>query len=557
MYVYRNKLYCTTLTFFEGKYKGRSLELSNQPTMNEVPLEPRRRKQSSFRQPKATWAVAFACIVAFMGLGLVDPILTSIAKDLHATASQVELLFTSYMLITAVMMLITGAVSSRIGPKKTLLFGLFIIVIFAMLAGFSNTVNQIIWFRGGWGLGNALFIATALAVIVSVTIGGTATAVIIYEASIGLGLSVGPLLGGWLGGISWRGPFYGVSILMAIGFFAILFLLPTLPKPKRKSSILDPLRALRFPGLLSMAFTAFFYNYGFYTLFAFTPFILNMSARNLGYVFFGWGIAFAIFSVFVAPRVEKRFNLRRIMYLMLFLIALDLLVLGLTVAAGTPTVSVLGMNWSAQVIIVAAVIIAGIFMGINGTLVTTAVMEVAPVERSVASAAYSFVRFFGGAIAPYMSGKLAEWYNPSVSFYVGSIVTAVAIIALLCGRKYVGADHHEVHAKNEKTVMNNQVAVSLATVAHAEPLKPQPEVRNPVKNADFDFRKAILEIKQGTLHPKNNRVNEGNKMNDQEYRQALLTLMQSGKAAEVEEPMDDQVFRESLRKFRQKSNELL
>lgn len=531
--------------------------MSNQPTMNEVPMEPRRRKKSSFRQPKATWAVAFACIVAFMGLGLVDPILTSIAKDLHATASQVELLFTSYMLITAVMMLITGAVSSRIGPKKTLLFGLFIIVIFAMLAGFSNTVNQIIWFRGGWGLGNALFIATALAVIVSVTIGGTATAVIIYEASIGLGLSVGPLLGGWLGGISWRGPFYGVSALMAIGFFAILFLLPSLPKPKRKSSILDPIRALRFPGLLSMAFTAFFYNYGFYTLFAFTPFVLNMSARNLGYVFFGWGIAFAIFSVFIAPRVEKRFNLRRIMYLMLFLIALDLLVLGLTVAAGTPTISVLGMNWSAQVIIVAAVIIAGIFMGINGTLVTTAVMEVAPVERSVASAAYSFVRFLGGAIAPYMSGKLAEWYNPSVSFYVGSIVTAVAIIALLCGRKYVGADHHEVHAKNEKTISNDQVAVSLATVAHAEPIKPQPEVRNPAKNADFDFRKAILEIKQGTLLPKNNRVNEGKKMNDQEYRQALRMLMQSDQVTDVEEPMDDQVFRESLRKFRQKSDELV
>ncbi|WP_369690709.1 hypothetical protein [Neobacillus fumarioli] len=41
-----------------------------------------------------------------------------------------ELLFTSYMLVTAVMMLITGAVSSRIGPKKALLGGLFIIVVF-------------------------------------------------------------------------------------------------------------------------------------------------------------------------------------------------------------------------------------------------------------------------------------------------------------------------------------------------------------------------------------------------------------------------------------------
>jgi hypothetical protein len=28
---------------------------------------------SPFRQPKGVWAVAFACVVSFMGIGLVDP----------------------------------------------------------------------------------------------------------------------------------------------------------------------------------------------------------------------------------------------------------------------------------------------------------------------------------------------------------------------------------------------------------------------------------------------------------------------------------------------------
>ncbi len=59
-----------------------------------------------------------------MGIGLVDPILPSIAKGLHASNSQVSLLFTSYFLITAVAMLVTGFVSSRIGGRKTLLAGL-------------------------------------------------------------------------------------------------------------------------------------------------------------------------------------------------------------------------------------------------------------------------------------------------------------------------------------------------------------------------------------------------------------------------------------------------
>ncbi len=83
------------------------------------------------RQPKSVWAVAFACVIAFMGIGLVDPILPAISSDLHASPSQVELLFTSYMLVTGVAMLVTGFVSSRIGPKRTLLAGLALIVTFS------------------------------------------------------------------------------------------------------------------------------------------------------------------------------------------------------------------------------------------------------------------------------------------------------------------------------------------------------------------------------------------------------------------------------------------
>ena len=51
-------------------------------------------------QPTAVWAVAAAAVVSFMGLGLVDPILPAIAHDLHASPSDVELLFTSYFAFT-------------------------------------------------------------------------------------------------------------------------------------------------------------------------------------------------------------------------------------------------------------------------------------------------------------------------------------------------------------------------------------------------------------------------------------------------------------------------
>ncbi len=66
-----------------------------------------------FRQPKAVFAVALACVVSFMGIGLVDPILPSLATKLHATPIQVELLFTSYLVITA------AAIAASIGVLAT------------------------------------------------------------------------------------------------------------------------------------------------------------------------------------------------------------------------------------------------------------------------------------------------------------------------------------------------------------------------------------------------------------------------------------------------------
>ena len=95
-------------------------------------------------------------------------------------------------------------------------------------------------------------------------------------------------------------------------------------------------------------------------------------------------------------------------------------------------------------VLVVCVVVAGVFLGINNTLVTEAVMLAAPVERGTASAAYSFVRFGGGAIAPYLAGKLGEEVNVHVPFWVGAGATALAVVVLLSGRRVLAhVDEHE------------------------------------------------------------------------------------------------------------------
>lgn len=382
---------------------------------------------SLLKQPKAVWAVFFASIIAFMGLGLVDPILPAIANSLNASPSEVTLLFTSYNAVMAVAMLITGAISSRIGIKWTLLAGIIVIAVFSALGGMAGDVWTIIGLRGGWGLGNALFVATALSAIVTLSGSGTAKAVILYEAAVGLGISVGPLVGGWLGAISWRGPFLGVAGLMVIAFLGLSILMPkSSEKAGSKAShtsLLAPFRAMRHRSLVVLGITACFYNIGFFTLMAYAPFVMGLDEHGLGYVFLAWGVLLAITSVFTAPKLQEKFGTVKSMGMMLFLFALMLLAMGIWTE----------IPW----VIIAAVIVAGALLGNNNTLITTAVMNASPVERSTASAAYSFLRFLGGALAPFMAGKLAEWFNPHVPFLVGSGFVLLAVLFIVLNHKYV------------------------------------------------------------------------------------------------------------------------
>jgi ACDE family multidrug resistance protein len=374
------------------------------------------------KQPRTVWAVAFACIIAFMGIGLVDPILPAIASDLKATPTQTELLFTSYLLITGFAMLFTSWVSSRIGARLTLLFGLTLIVAFALMAALSGSVEAVIGFRAGWGLGNALFISTALATIVGAASGGSGAAIILYEAALGLGIAIGPLLGGLLGSISWRGPFFGVATLMAVAFVAIVVLLPRESKAEHRARartrLTAPIRALRTPALALLAVAALFYNIGFFVLLAFTPFPLGFDAIGLGLTFFGWGLAVAVTSVWVAPILTARMRRTTVLGIVLPLLAADLVVAGLFVS--TPGA------------LVAAVIVGGLLLGVLNTVLTESVMNATDLPRSVASSSYSAVRFLGGAAAPPLATTIAQLAGDAMPYYVGagSVLIAAGIIVV-------------------------------------------------------------------------------------------------------------------------------
>ncbi|MFD2079706.1 Predicted arabinose efflux permease, MFS family [Actinopolymorpha cephalotaxi] len=388
-------------------------------------------------QPRSVWVVAFAAVIAFMGIGLVDPILLSIAKGLNATPSQVTLLFASYLVVQVLAMLFTGVLAAKYGGKRTMVAGLALIVVFAGMCALAGSIGQLVALRAFWGLGNALFIATALSTIVAAASGGQTAAILLYEAALGLGISAGPLVGALLGSISWRGPFVGTSVLMLVALVLTATMLVRDRPSTQRVSISAPFRALRDRRLLLVALSALLYTYAFFTVLAWTPFVLGYGAFAVGGIFFGWGLMVAVCGVIVGPRLAARIGERNATML----------------ALGMYALLMLAFVWGSVPVVVVATIASGIASGCLNTFLTGMAMSVSQAPRPIASAGYNFLRWMGGAAAAILVGHVAEWGGSQrAPFAVAAVLCAGAVGLMYAGRE---PNPHEVPA--EAVVVGEQV----------------------------------------------------------------------------------------------------
>ena len=85
--------------------------------------------------------------------------------------------------------------------------------------------------------------------------------------------------------------------------------------------------------------------------------------------------------------------------------------------------------------LVTCVVVGGLVLGVLNTVLTESVMEATDLPRSVASSAYSSVRFLGGAAAPPIATLLAASFTAATPYYFAAASVAVATVIVLLGRR--------------------------------------------------------------------------------------------------------------------------
>jgi MFS transporter, DHA1 family, multidrug resistance protein len=179
--------------------------------------------------------LSFSLIVVMLGFGMVIPIFPFYVDQLGAGGSALGLLVATAALTELIFGPVWGSVSDRAGRKPILMIGVLGYGLSLLFFGLATELWMLFVARALSGILSSATMSTSMAFIGDSTTkeergGGMGT----IGAAAGLGIILGPGLGGWLASDSLSTPFFIGAALSLVSVLLIGLLLPeTLPREAR------------------------------------------------------------------------------------------------------------------------------------------------------------------------------------------------------------------------------------------------------------------------------------------------------------------------------------
>jgi MFS transporter, DHA2 family, multidrug resistance protein len=176
---------------------------------------------------------SIAALVVGLDLTILAVALPTLARDLHATQSELQWFSTAFMLTLAAAMLPVGVLGDRIGRRRALVGALVLFAAGSLWCALSSTPGELIAARALMGIPAAAIAVITLAMI-AVMFGPAERpkAIGIMMGATFLGMPLGPVLGGWILTNAWWGWVFLINVPIAL--IAIVGILFTVPETKRE-----------------------------------------------------------------------------------------------------------------------------------------------------------------------------------------------------------------------------------------------------------------------------------------------------------------------------------
>jgi EmrB/QacA subfamily drug resistance transporter len=187
------------------------------------------------RKPLILGSLLLAAFAINLDTTIVNVALPTLVRELHASTTELEWIVDAYNLVFAALVLGAGNLGDRIGRKGVLLAGLGVFGAATVAGGLGTNPGELIAARAVMGLGAALIFPATLSLLTSVFTerGERARAIGLWGATTGVGIAVGPIVGGWLlERFSWSSVFYALAPVAALGAVLVVASVPTSRDPQ-------------------------------------------------------------------------------------------------------------------------------------------------------------------------------------------------------------------------------------------------------------------------------------------------------------------------------------
>lgn len=179
------------------------------------------------------WATLMVLCISLAIIGLDTTVLNvalpTLQRELSATASELQWIVDAYTVAFAGLLLLAGALGDKLGRKRALLAGLVVFGASSVWGALVSSPEQLIAARTVMGIGGALIMPSTLSILTNAFTDPSERkkAIGIWSGVSGIGIAVGPALGGWLlEHFSWPSVFYLNVPVAGVGLLLGLLIVP-------------------------------------------------------------------------------------------------------------------------------------------------------------------------------------------------------------------------------------------------------------------------------------------------------------------------------------------
>jgi MFS family permease len=183
--------------------------------------------------------VSLLAFTAFLDVTIVNTALPFIQQSFGASVLELQWVTNIFIMLLATTMVAAGRFADLYGRKRVFYIGVAIFAIGAIGAGLSSGIGSLIFFRAVQGLGGSvLFVSSASLITDTFEKREHGKAISVYSTITGLGLAIGPVIGGLLvGWLGWRWVFWVNIPIIVIGYACCALCLRLAPHIQPKTKI--------------------------------------------------------------------------------------------------------------------------------------------------------------------------------------------------------------------------------------------------------------------------------------------------------------------------------